>query len=113
MCFFFLTIGMSVILALDVDGECDQMLPVHLKQSSMLLQIRYLSMLVRLILMPIGYGIDLRERNGCAFSYIGIMFAPIFAFCVLGVALWARKQRQQLNTYHGVAEPPPDLLRFF
>ena len=100
-CFFFSTAA-SVILSLDVDGVPNRLLPQHLEDTAAIFTLPYLSTLIGIILMPAGYAIDIGERNGCHWSYIGFAAAPCFAFGVISVGWWVRKKRKSLNCngYH-------------
>jgi hypothetical protein len=44
-------------------------------------------------------GIDIGERNGCAFSYFGFAAAPLFASSTALFAAFMRWNRQKLNAF--------------
>ena len=98
-CFFF-TIIASVVLSMDVSGVPDSLLFRHLQRR----QVRYahalpaLLCLCGVILLALGYGIDIGERNGCSFTIFGFVMAPAFALSALFFAAFMRWKRQQLNS---------------
>ncbi len=97
-CFFF-TIIASVILSMDISGLPDKLLLRHLLRT----QVRYAHALPALlcvcgvILLALGYGIDIGERNGCSFAIFGYVMAPAFAFSTVFFAVFMRWKRQQLH----------------
>ena len=94
---FFLAITATVLLASDLAGVPDLLLIEHLRGS--LLEQALPSVLAGcgLWLMAIGYGIDLGERNGCAWSVVGIGAAPLFPAVVSGFLFYLRSKRRRLN----------------
>jgi len=47
--------------------------------------------------MTIGFGIDIGERNGCEYTYVGLVTAPGFFCLVLGILVYAKKMRELMN----------------
>ena len=100
---FFATIGMSIVLALDIDGVPDRMLPLHLRQTSFCFALPYAFTALGMVLMPAGYGIDLGERTGsCYFTIIGCISCSLFPVFVLVVLIWLRRKRKQLSFVNDV-----------
>ena len=96
-CFFFTT-SVSVVLALDIDGVPGRLLPRHLENTRVIFMVPYISMLAGVGMMATGYGIDVGERNGCLWSWVGFCAAPCFLLAVLSIAYWARQKRRQLSS---------------
>ena len=94
---FFLTIGLTVVLALDIDGVPNRLLPLHLEQSNVLFALPYASVTLGILLMPVGYFIDIGERLGCGWSIFGVCVGPMFVLAILGTAAWARRKRRLLR----------------
>ena len=104
---FYLTICISVVLSLDVDGVPDRLLPLHLHHARILFILPYVATFLGILLLATGYGIDVGERNGsCGWSAFGFAGAPVFAFAVLGVGVYARRLRQRLNAHDADGAPP-------
>ena len=97
MGFFFAAMATSIVLALDIDGVGDRQLPLHLRQASFVFTFPYLATAGGMVLMPIGYGFDLGERNGCLFSILGVVVALLFPLFVFLVGCWVRRRRRQLH----------------
>ena len=97
---FFVTIMTSVVLSSDVDGVPDDMLHLHLCRAS----VQYLHALPQFmtlmgtLFLAIGYGLDIGERLGCFWTWMGIGAAMGFVTLVIAIGALARSFRQELNT---------------
>jgi len=96
MGFFFFSMATTVLLAFDLDGIPNQLLVTHLRRSRFLYSLPGLCTLLGIILMCTGYGIDVGERMGCAYSLFGFVAAPMFAVAVISVAVYTKYLRSNI-----------------
>ena len=82
---FFTSMMLSAVLAADIDGVLDDHLVGHLKTVHVVHSSIPLLVFYGVCRLALAYGVDLREQNGCAFSYFGLATAPCLPILILAV----------------------------
>eukprot|EP00930_Biecheleria_cincta_P067318 TRINITY_DN5382_c0_g1_i3.p1 TRINITY_DN5382_c0_g1~~TRINITY_DN5382_c0_g1_i3.p1 ORF type:complete len:207 (-),score=17.97 TRINITY_DN5382_c0_g1_i3:142-762(-) len=95
---FFFTICATVLLANDVQGIPDDLLLGHLHRVSHWHALPQWATYIGCFMMAMGYGIDIGERRGCAFSVFGLIAAPCFMLAVVAFGIILRCSRQHTNS---------------
>ena len=92
---FFLVIVVTVILATDMDGVPDDIIIDHLKNNQMLYTSPHLMAHVSIMLLAVGYGMDLDERAGCPHFTMGTIAAPCFPLLTFVIIKYAQHRRRR------------------
>ena len=93
---FFVSMCMTVVLAADLDGIPDPLLVRHLRTVHYAHASIPILCFVGVFLLAVGYGVDIGERNGCAFSYFGLATTPLLPLLIVLVWWWLRRKRRTL-----------------
>lgn len=92
---FFLVIVVTVILSTDMDGVPDDFLVGHLKSNQMLYTSPHPIAHMSIMLLAIGYGMDLDERAGCPYFTWGAVAAPCFPVLTFIVMKYTQHRRRR------------------
>ena len=92
---FFLVIVVTVILATDMDGVPDDFIIDHLKNNQILYTSPHLMAHVSIMLLAVGYGMDLDERAGCPHFTMGTIAAPCFPLLTFVIIKYAQHRRRR------------------
>jgi hypothetical protein len=92
---FFLVIVLTVILATDMDGVPDDFLVEHLKSNQILYSSPHPVAHVSIMLLAVGYGMDLDERAGCPHFTMGAIAAPCFPLLTFVIMKYAQHRRRR------------------
>ena len=92
---FFLVIVVTVVLATDMDGVPDDIIIDHLKNNQMLYTSPHLMAHVSIMLLAVGYGMDLDERAGCPHFTMGTIAAPCFPLLTFVIIKYAQHRRRR------------------
>ena len=95
--FFFCVAILSLVLAMDVGGVSNTCLMAHMSATRWAHGLPFLAVTFGIVLVAVAYGIDLGERNGCDYSVLGLVCAPLFAFVNFGIFMVLRRSRQRLS----------------
>ena len=93
---FFTSMMLSAVLAADITGVPDDKLVGHLRTVQAVHSSIPLLVFYGVSALAAAYGVDLGERNGCAFSYFGLATAPCLPVLVFAVWWWLRRTRRKL-----------------
>ncbi|GMH92879.1 hypothetical protein TrST_g12085 [Triparma strigata] len=93
---FFTSFMLSAVLAADITGVFDDKLVGHLRTVQAVHSSIPLLVFYGVSALAAAYGVDLGERNGCAFSYFGLATAPCLPVLVFAVWWWLRRTRRKL-----------------
>lgn len=92
---FFLVIVVTVILSTDMEGVPDDLLVAHLKDNILLYSFHYPLAHVGIMLLAVGYGMDLDERVGCLLIPFGAIAAPCFPVITFAIMRYAQIRRRR------------------
>ena len=92
---FFLVIVLTVILATDMDGVPDDFLVEHLKSNQILYSSPHPMAHLSIMLLAVGYGMDLDERAGCPHFTMGAIAAPCFPLLTFVIMKYAQHRRRR------------------
>ncbi len=95
MACFFLVIVVTVILSTDMEGVPDDLLVAHLKDNILLYSFHYPLAHVGIMLLAVGYGMDLDERVGCLLIPFGAIAAPCFPVITFAIMRYAQIRRRR------------------
>ena len=98
---FFLVIVLTFILLTDMDGLPDDFLVNHLQDNIVLYSVHHPLMHVAIMLLAVGYGMDLDERVGCPLFPFGTVAAPCFPLLTFGIMKYAQLRRRQSGARAG------------
>ena len=97
MGFFFISITSTVVLSSDIEGVPDSLLIEHVRGSVLVQAMPHAVTQLGLLVMAVGYGVDLNERVGCEVFPFGLIAAPCFPVGVLGFSAYVKHRRKELG----------------
>ena len=100
-------IVVTVILATDMDGVPDDIIIDHLKNNQMLYTSPHLMAHVSIMLLAVGYGMDLDERAGCPHFTMGTIAAPCFPLLTFVIIKYGHRRRRSGMLFSGEGKTFP------
>ena len=85
----------GLILPNDMDGVPDDFLVEHLKSNQILYSSPHPMAHVSIMLLAVGYGMDLDERAGCPHFTMGAIAAPCFPLLTFVIMKYAQHRRRR------------------
>jgi hypothetical protein len=92
---------MTVVLATDMDGVPDDFLVDHLLSNTALYTAPHPMAHVAIMLLAVGYGMDLDERAGCPVFPFGVIAAPCFPLLTFAMLKYAQHRRRRSGLMFG------------
>lgn len=98
--FFFLCVSSTMVLLADLDGIPPEYLHRHLQTKVVqnLYKIPELSMMGGIVFLATGYALDVGERAGCPFFFVGCIFSFSFVGMVVVIMFTLKKARAKLTS---------------